>query len=963
EGDENKNGLFSRSGRGLRKRFIGNLLREAFKVSYEKQAFEAIKKANEIYDDPNLSDDERRNALADIKITKWRNLLERDWTAASATETMKYDFVARHTEQAYDSLIHSKVGEKFASYSVHRGDDGELHVYERLPGQDEQETTDLEKVNYAVGMRDIVQRYAKGEIADRAAFLSEVNHLREICPNANANAEVMTNNFFAMAEAAKMQYDAMSDCDKHADGIERLMKGFAIVNAETRSNIRTEIHKSKCDEVIEKLKRSKVGRFVPAGALTAATGVAGALLFGGESSSNGVVQRALKVVFPASVLASGMIAGVKERQRAQEDITKMRRDLARGMNVRETETGRRYAKNRELYEATYDMIDASDATDSLNGLLNKMREGTITDAEKDGMKGLFSAMYFARELSDDRNVDLIAYSNDHPENIPDERLRYDIALARAEVMMRDNGIDVQSLRSTIGEGANTLHALEESIDEKDKVACKLRRKMARRAGVKAAATTFALGTVASEIRAAFDPNMTGVIDRLRGVKDTDGAGHTILEGTIARFERARAEGWNGVGAFIRPLESGGADISHVANYRTGVTKNEAQQILQQHPDYKMVQVGQRPDGTFTDVTLGDYVSQRSEQIHIGDENWLNNGTAEYDLSEKDVFFTETDKWFARLRNNPFNSNMTIDPKLEAANGRLVWVVRTNDIDGNNGTGFLLPAAYDQASGNFVMSSSADPTLRDVAESFAFDRFHLGVDLGLDSNGVRNIASIATTSGHGFDGSEIISHTQNMEDIFNVTRTVTEHIDPTTASTFNYPLFGLNGRNELAASRSTANRYSGGVPIIEEPSNEPVIEVEGEAEEGTAEEPIVLGEEAAVLPEEEVAAETEVPVVETPAETEVPVVETPAETEAETAAAFEAIKSDSLTTNIDIDDSLLNNVMARGGTAPDAIVLGITRAIINNWNAQTDDARRRILRGEDAPGVFNALIAAGLIELD
>ncbi len=984
EGDGSKLSKFTRV---FRRVVWGNYFREAAKRKYERQALEAISEATAIYDDPSLTDDERKAALADIYIGNSKRKLEAsDWSVASRVEMVKYHMVAKESNEVFDEMIHTKAGERFVSYSVRRGEDGNLHAYEHTPDHGEVEVVSpSQQADFAIRMREIVARYAKGEIADRQAFDKEIEDMRMEFPDAYASSNFMTNNYFEIAEKAKERFDSMAESADHEESMERLLRGFAIVNAETRSSVRTETHKNAIDKITDRLSRGKLGRFIPMDVVAGAIGVASAIAIGGEDpNSRGVVQRALRVIPPMSLVAVGAIAGMKEHGRTQEDITRMRRDAARGMDYLKGE------RNKKLSEAVLkdeEVVNASeyskDVMDLVGNLYNEAGELNSENVAK--LKVKLAFMHFARDISDKNGVDLIRYSGADPELIPRERMNFDIAIASAKDALKKAGVDFSREISDVSDACDALHAFSTNLSEREKVAVKLKRKMARKAGVKSAVTAGLVGLAVQEGTAFVDPTKIGLFERLAGRGDNNvvGADETVLNNLWNRGGRfISTEGSFGdkVGAFLRrtPTPTGEAiDMVTEKQIAGSVSREEALKMVEGNPDRTMTLAGEVGTGEFTETSLGDYVADHSEKIHVSE--WLNNGTAKVDLSETQVYFTGQDQWFAQLKNNPFNARMTVDPSAESMNGRLFWFIRTEDVDANNGLGFRIPATLDAATGRIGMDAS-DDILKKVADGWDFSRIHLGVDMGLDDEGVRNIASIATTFGDGFDGSEIVSRVENTMQVFNVSETVTERIATRATGAAAEAAMRMTAGIPLYAREELANSVAPEVPPIsayelnpestapstpEAPSSETPESSNESDESGDSETPETpeTPESEASEPETPEDSESETPETETP-----PDIPTPGESseDDETEDDFEVITADSSDTRIPVlsREKLAKRMESGAGvTPPDGEVTRLTE-VINRWNSLDDNVRRDLLSGRATNGgdMLGSLLMANLVQL-
>jgi hypothetical protein len=405
--------------------------------------------------------------------------------------------------------------------------------------------------------------------------------------------------------------------------------------------------------------------------------------------------------------------------------------------------------------------------------------------------------------------------------------------------------------------------------------------------------------------------------------------------------------------------------------------------------------GQVGTGEYTETSLGDYVSDHSEQVHVSE--WLNNGTAKVDLSETQVYFTGQDQWFAQLKNNPFNASMSVDPKAESLNGRLFWFIRTDDVDANNGMGFKIPAIMDPESGRITMDAS-DEVLKKVADGWDFSRIHLGVDMGLDDEGVRNIASIATTFGDGFDGSEIISRVENMVDVYDVTESTKEHIAGRAVDALTRMTAGIaaNRREELDYNSMPGLNTSFPDRGAEMPSrtteqgpaerNPDEISISAPddfvAEEAPSDSDTTSETPAPEAAEENTESPITPPISEETVETDYTVgglsgAEAPddfvayedgepdgGESGEDDASDFEPITVDSAETMIPTmeESELIGRLTDNTGYEPPRFVYNNVLNAINKWNALNEAQRHELLSGTARNADLEYLLMANLIKL-
>lgn len=383
---------------------------------------------------------------------------------------------------------------------------------------------------FALAMKDLIRRYASGEITDPEALKAEQGRaLEQLAKNGQMNligeGKVRLDNLLAIAEQVK----AIAD---NEDSINRMLDGMKMYNAEARSNVRTEHELSKAEQLIDRLQRSGRGLGGLVGPET--LGTAAAIALGIARAGRGTLIHAAGVTVAPGVLG-GAFAAMRERKRVKQERTLHAREMAQG---KEYATG---SKQREALEDTrYETEDAQTLTTQLESLL---AEGQDYTPEQTQSAYEAIAQIEARiRMSDKRKIDLVSYSS--VVDMAHERRQLDEARALAKVRLaghlsglpsdfrdRFKIVDGQPIDEALGLYTGAIVELDKDIDAKDKAFRKLRRRRTAIAAGIGFGTSLVIGLGAQEALAFASPSYDGLAEHIvHGDSPSEGGRQTLLEG-------------------------------------------------------------------------------------------------------------------------------------------------------------------------------------------------------------------------------------------------------------------------------------------------------------------------------------------------------------------------------------------------------------------------------------------------
>ncbi|MEO8691152.1 MAG: hypothetical protein ABI397_00015 [Candidatus Saccharimonas sp.] len=420
---------------------------------------------------------------------------------------------------------------------------------------------------FTLAMKDLLRRYVNGEITDPEALHEERGRLLDQLSGAG-NAEligegtVRIDNLVAIADQVKAMVG-------HGESLDQVLNGMKLYSAESRSNVRSEAHLDKIEQLVERLQKSKVGSFVSPETI----GIAAAVSLGAVRAGRGTIIHALGVTVAPGVLG-GAFAAVRESKRVKQERVIHAREMAQGKSY---ETGKR----RDEMEGTrYDTIDASELTAQLEATLSS---DNPTPSEVQVAYELIAGIEARIRLSDKRSIDLVSYSDTL--EIERERRQLDEARAVAKRRLSTHmgelpdsyrtqfGItDGQSVNESLGRYTDAVVELDTDMDAKDKAYRKLRRRRIAKAAAVGAGTSLVLGLGTQELIAFVNPSYDGLAEHMLhgGAPSSDGR-QTLLEGLVHG-------------------QSGGTSVEHIApsstyeSYSLGAHQN----ALELPSDYKVV---------------------------------------------------------------------------------------------------------------------------------------------------------------------------------------------------------------------------------------------------------------------------------------------------------------------------------------------------------------------------------------
>ncbi len=521
------------------------------------------------------------------------------------------------------------------------------------------------------------------------------------------------DNYLQVAEEAAKRYQELAVAAKtkaeHEAALEQVMAGFQAYNAEARSNVRTEAHYDGIDKLIDKIE-SRGLDVVPAEYIAGALGVITSLTQTGARAALGAA---------GGIAASGIISGLKERNRITEDRVRMMRDIANGMDY---DAGK-YEK--KIGGTLYDMQPASKLAASIQDAIDYKGE--------DRAERLMEAIAEARvriDFSDSKQKDLISYSSSSSRG--KERLELDKILIKAERALSEKGREKYELiqdeiRQEIIEGyedeAGNYHA---GVKQKDKDFKKFRALSAMKKAGKSLAIGGAMFFVSQEVMAAIDPAKIGVFEKagiLKGENNTD-AKETILA--------------SGFGKMRGTYEVSGAPRSDI---HENISDPEQVRMYEEAGYTKVETAPATHEATPPDVAEVD-PSASTARVEVRYDGWANNGTKLSDGNELRAHI-ENGKFVSTMRGASTMNGQAIDYDPSSIKAYLTLGDSKFEIAGS-----LNEAGQMTWGENGVFTTTTGETIKAISDNGEklYKYFEIAVDNGPDADGITHIVPLATDAG-------------------------------------------------------------------------------------------------------------------------------------------------------------------------------------------------------------------------
>lgn len=470
-----------------------------------------------------------------------RRFMKSIWKGNLAKEYYRQKYISEAHRDIVESqdVLHHELGDSDADqqaryYSMQATINRYQSEYEEMIHTDagEQREVLAEHSSLSNEIKGLIRDFAAGSLSPGALneeFTRTVAAYRESGgQELKGTGVVQLSNMIEVAQQVKAAVE-------HGESIDTVMEEFGVVTGEARTGVRTDAKYDRVERVINKIHSSKIGSLVSPEAIVAGVSVAASLArFGSEKA----LAAAAKTVSVG--LGAGVLIGLRERKRTTDERTQHTREMAQGKTFNANSERR-----TEMEAARYQTVNAREMTETLEHLTG---EDTLDDGGHAAVQAAMLALARAEtlvQLSDQRNIDLISYSDVGA--VAEERFALDLARAQAKVALRQQLDD--DTRAQLGYGdmqldeilesgaAAYIETIDSDISDKDAAFVKLRRRRMLKAGARGAALGLVLGAATQEAIAGMSDTRMGVIESLHGDAQNqpapDGMQHnTLLYGLL-----------------------------------------------------------------------------------------------------------------------------------------------------------------------------------------------------------------------------------------------------------------------------------------------------------------------------------------------------------------------------------------------------------------------------------------------
>lgn len=574
---------------------------------------------------------QREIASAKKDIKESGNLYIRESGTKKDHDSEMEAIVSRFTSE-YDETLHSEAGEM-------KGGLDENNQHEKQLKEE---------------IINLVKEYASG-IINEDAFIEEktrlFNGVTGLKKDVMGKGQMYADNLLEIAKQIKQNIE-------HGKKMEEMDLEFDVIVGRAKSGVRTNAQYNAVERIVDKITKTKVGRWF--NELTVAAVVGGACSI--ISSSYRSASTAFGVAsFGIGLGAAVGVAAIREGKKQEDDRTQHFRDMAKGKTY-----GEGSKRREEMEKYRYETREASELKKSLNKAMEELKNSKDTKRYQELFimsLGILSQIETRIELSDTQHIDLLSYSN--PKAVEKERFELDIARAEAKVEIRKSLSSKPELLqgNTFDDTLSKLKDIirlqitqgDKGIEAKDREFKKMKAKKVAMKALTTLGIGLAVGGIMQEVKSSFDSNQAGFGESLwRKVfhKPDDSSTHTTVFESARRFLFGDHSGFMGgkmedhvinganiklpEGADLIPDGHGGyalvvgnheiADGLHLNS--DGSFTDSAKDILEEHG----VSLNEQVSHVAQDTTPAGMVAARPEDFHHvvrADSHWHDWGNREH----------------------------------------------------------------------------------------------------------------------------------------------------------------------------------------------------------------------------------------------------------------------------------------------------------------------------------------------
>ncbi len=458
------------------------------------------------------------------------NFFKRTWKYGVAREYYRQKEISK----AEKEILEKKnlfVDEALSDSLQQKVDDGILDRFVNIDNIDEilhegEKGKKLEDPKIKEKIVAVIKEYARGKINETVFKECQFRIFEQIKrdnPDIFAEGAIDANNLLETAKGLKASFE-------HEKGLENIDIDLDIMIGDVRAGARTEQKLSTVDRVIDKMQKTKLGKYINETTLASAL----AITFGvGQQVAQFLAfNKAAQVAsLGGTALLAGGLGFARERHHWEQKRRQHFRDVATGKMFEQKD------KQRAVIEKyKYESIDAKSAIGSLEGMESELESIDSPERAKEIIDSL-STLESRIKLSDSKSIDLISYSN--LELMEKERSAIDRKRAIIKSKLRKiskekdwkfNEAEFDAyLKSNIETNMLQLQEGEGGISEKDKQFNRIKTKQGLKAFAKGTIYGLVIGGLVQEGIAFANPNQQGLIEQWAGRVNENATSQTALK--------------------------------------------------------------------------------------------------------------------------------------------------------------------------------------------------------------------------------------------------------------------------------------------------------------------------------------------------------------------------------------------------------------------------------------------------
>jgi hypothetical protein len=424
-----------------------------------------------------LAKQERKGPLFKRIVKSVWHTMTREYQLVKETQKAKADIEEnnnlRHHQGKDDTKWREDTTRRFASEygeAMIHADAGE--TYHNLSDPEKAEDKNIKRMRENI--ENLLARYARGDIPDRANFDKAAEEMQEAWRKENISQDyigegkMQATNIGDMAEQVKVMLDAaegLSAVDKELR-LRAILDKTEIIVGEAKVGSNIEIEATMAERIAEKMKGVPFineNRFAKVSAFLQNPLIVGAMVAGAYALG----QKGLAYLVPG--LGTAIVAAASEYHATldERDLMDRREDndqTANEKNKRQMELEMTRLKGREVGELI----------DDIGSLYNEHGELNLEDAADFKRAYEIAGEIMARMHLYDLGKRVINFADESSENIASRRFDLDLALAKleADMSLYENPEDTHT--EAIAEEIDfVIGALEQEISAQDRLAKKI----------------------------------------------------------------------------------------------------------------------------------------------------------------------------------------------------------------------------------------------------------------------------------------------------------------------------------------------------------------------------------------------------------------------------------------------------------------------------------------------------------